>query len=94
MLYILNQKLKFGEKCYLKFPSNKLPPEEANALSIMSPRINAADTSIMPVKIDTRPDKLRTLKLPLNDQIKKPLRYLGGGPLALADGFIHVDGFM
>ena len=56
--------------------------EEARAASIRSPNRTTADTSIKPVKIETKPDKNNTGKLPLKAQRKK-LRVLeGGGPSA------------
>ena len=42
--------------------------EEANAASIRSPRRTTEDTSIKPVKIETKPDKNSTGKLPLRAQ--------------------------
>ena len=56
--------------------------EEANAVSIISPKRTTADTSIKPVKIEIKPDKNNKGKLPLRAQWKK-LRVLeGGGPSA------------
>ena len=42
--------------------------EEANAASIRSPKRTTADTSINPVKIETKPDKNNMGKLPLRAQ--------------------------
>ena len=56
--------------------------EEARAASIRSPNRTTADTSIKPVKTETKPDKNSTGKLPFRAQWKK-LRVLeGGGPSA------------
>ena len=56
--------------------------EEANAVSIISPKRTTADTSIKPVKIETIPDKNNTGKLPLSAQWKKLIVLEGGGPSA------------
>ena len=56
--------------------------EEARAASIRSPNRTTADTSIKPVKIETKPDKNNTGKLPLSAQWKKLIVLEGGGPSA------------
>ena len=56
--------------------------EEAKAASIRSPSRTTADTSIKPVKIETRPDKNSMGKLPLRAQWKKLRIFEGGGPSA------------
>ena len=75
-------------------PSKRFSEVEVSALSIINPRMSAAETSIIPVIIEIIPEKTKTLKLPFNAHFKNPLRYLGGGPLDLAVGFIQFDGFI
>jgi len=57
-----------------------LSAEEASAASISRPKRTTADTSIIPVKMDTKPDKNNTGKLPFKAQWKKLKVREGGGP--------------
>ena len=77
-----------------KLPSKRLSPFDDKAVSIINPRIRAADTSIIPVIIETSPDKDSTLKLPCKHHLKNLLRSLGGGPEACAVALIQFCGFM
>lgn len=55
---------------------------ELKAASIKRPNNKTADTSVIPVKIDIKPERESILKLPDKDQNKKPNVSFGGLPLA------------
>ena len=66
--------------------------DEVSAASINNPSIRAADTSIIPVKIDANPDKAKTEKLPDRLHLKKPNKFWGGQPFGVAMSLIQSDG--
>ena len=55
---------------------------EFKAASIKRPNNKTADTSVIPVKIDKKPERESILKLPDKDHNRKPNVFGGGGPLA------------
>ena len=55
---------------------------EFKAASIKRPNNKTADTSVIPVKIDKKPERESILKLPDKDHNRKPNVFGGGGPFA------------
>ena len=66
---------------------------EFKAASIKRPNNKTADTSVIPVKIDKKPERESILKLPDKDHFKKLNVLFGGGPLAGSKWFIQLYGF-
>ena len=55
---------------------------EFKAASIKRPNNKTAETSVIPVKIDKKPERESILKLPDKDHNRKPKVFGGGGPFA------------
>ena len=67
---------------------------EFKAASIKRPNNKTADTSVIPVKIDKKPERESILKLPDKDHNRKPNVFGGGEPLAGSTWFIQLKGFI
>ena len=64
------------------------------AASIKRPNNKTADTSVIPVKIDKKPERESILKLPDKDHNRKPNVFGGGEPFAGSTWFIQLKGFI
>ena len=67
---------------------------EFKAASIKRPNNKTADTSVIPVKIDKKPERESILKLPDKDHNRKPNVFGGGEPFAGSTWFIQLKGFI
>ena len=67
---------------------------EFKAASIKRPNNKTADTSVIPVKIDKKPERESILKLPDKDHNRKPNVFGGGEPLAGSTWFIQLKDFI